>query len=519
MKLSSLVHFIEGKRGGLLFHSTSLFQLYLNSRTSNLLFKALENNHLSEQHLLEILQKNRISDPAGLVSQLLSNKYIISSDDEDRKAIQRVKEDFGDLPYLTVLYVVLGKACNLECSYCFVGPSPPPPFSSQFSLAENRNAFKKALSLLPESSDKLTILFYGGEPLIFLEQMKKTTSFLRKRLADKKDLEFVVTTNGTLINKTTAKWLHDNEISVGVSIDGAETSHNAHRKYKDGRGSYEDVLRGFKMLRDAGNEASISFTVSAANIDGLWDNLVHIVKQFSPTAMVFNPLRASAHGKDYGGPDYPEKFARIAYEGWKYLRNQGISEGRCLRIIRSLAERKPRYSDCAACGNQLVLLPGSEFSICQGLISHKKHTYTLDEWNGRLSEDLKEWSLRSPLNMPECYGCIALGACGGGCPCRLIAKGSSMWSLDGQHCTFAKHIVNSFLREVCEEKEQQLAKGGVFMAEMKIEDLPRDQKISKEEMRRVLGGSMPVPLPYQPSRWYSSTRVSPSYWFLTPEND
>ena len=56
------------------------------------------------------------------------------------------------------------------------------------------------------------------------------------------------------------------------------------------------------------------------------------------------------------------------------------------------------------------------------------------------------------------------------------------------------------------------------MAKIKIEDLAKDVKISEEEMKKILGGVSPVPIPYQPS-WYSPIRISPSYRFLTPEND
>ena len=33
------------------------------------------------------------------------------------------------------------------------------------------------------------------------------------------------------------------------------------------------------------------------------------------------------------------------------------------------------------------------------------------------------------------------------------------------------------------------------MARVKIKDLPKDTKISKEEMRKVMGGTLPIPLP------------------------
>lgn len=45
------------------------------------------------------------------------------------------------------------------------------------------------------------------------------------------------------------------------------------------------------------------------------------------------------------------------------------------------------------------------------------------------------------------------------------------------------------------------------MAKIKIKDLPKDQKISKEEMRKVLGGFNPQPEP--PAMWGSPTQFNP----------
>ncbi|MGV8080954.1 MAG: hypothetical protein AB2L22_12970 [Syntrophales bacterium] len=141
-----------------------------------------------------------------------------------------------------------------------------------------------------------------------------------------------------------------------------------------------------------------------------------------------------------------------AYEGWKYLKTVNVYEDRCMRIIGAITQREVRYNDCGTCGNQVVLLSGSKFSICQGLLTEKSHTYTLAEWEGRLVSDLKEWGRRSQLNMTECIECIALAVCGG-CPCRLIASNRYILEIDAQHCVFANHVAESFLREICLEHE------------------------------------------------------------------
>jgi len=52
--------------------------------------------------------------------------------------------------------------------------------------------------------------------------------------------------------------------------------------------------------------------------------------------------------------------------------------------------------------------------------------------------DYKEWSMRSPLNMPQCQKCPALGICGGGCPFQSEIEKGSIWALDDRFCVHAK---------------------------------------------------------------------------------
>ena len=455
MKLSSLVHQIKGDNGSLLFHSTNFFQIYLKGGIIDSILSFLKEHNSTKKDLIYLLESKNVNNAMELLQVLENKKFLVYSDKDDLESISEAKNEFRDLPYITLLYVVLGTGCNLSCDYCFVGPDEEKNVQSTFKVDNNLKLLESALSQLPSSSKKITILYYGGEPLLYFDELKSLTKFFNSQI-EGKSIEYVLITNGTLINKKVASWLHDNNFSVGVSIDGSKYVHDMHRKTRSGKGSYDHALQGFINLKEAGCDPSISLTVSDSNIDNLIHELQYIIKNFKPNSLGFNPLLVPADGENYAGAEYAEKFAENAYIGWKLLRDKNIFEDRCMRIIRNLTERKIRYNDCGACGNQIVLLPNSRMSICQGLLSNEEHTYELHEWDGKFNKALLEWSKRSPLNMKECYDCIALGVCGGGCPCRLIAKGNSMWEIDTQHCVFSKHVVQSFLKEICLEKEKKL---------------------------------------------------------------
>jgi len=59
-----------------------------------------------------------------------------------------------------------------------------------------------------------------------------------------------------------------------------------------------------------------------------------------------------------------------------------------------------------------------------------------------------EWNKRTPLNMPECQDCVALGICGGGCPMNAYSNNHSIWALDERFCVHAKMTLEWLIWEL-----------------------------------------------------------------------
>ena len=57
-----------------------------------------------------------------------------------------------------------------------------------------------------------------------------------------------VQTNATLINNDWCDCFRRNEIVVGISVDGPEDIHDAHRRFRNGRGSHAMAMRGIEAL-------------------------------------------------------------------------------------------------------------------------------------------------------------------------------------------------------------------------------------------------------------------------------
>ena len=76
-----------------------------------------------------------------------------------------------------------------------------------------------------------------------------------------------IQTNGTKINGDWARFFAENGFLVGPSIDGPRDLHDAYRRDKAGKPTFDKVIRGFAALREHGVDWNALTTVNAANQD------------------------------------------------------------------------------------------------------------------------------------------------------------------------------------------------------------------------------------------------------------
>ena len=83
---------------------------------------------------------------------------------------------------------------------------------------------------MQDGSDFVCVYYFGGEPFLEFENIRKIHDFLGSREWPKGWFCFS-TTNGTLVHEEQQKWLleHDDSIEVYVSLDGTKQMHDTNR--------------------------------------------------------------------------------------------------------------------------------------------------------------------------------------------------------------------------------------------------------------------------------------------------
>ncbi|MDL2265543.1 anaerobic sulfatase maturase [Parabacteroides sp. OttesenSCG-928-G07] len=162
----------------------------------------------------------------------------------------------------------IGARCNLQCSYCYYLPNTD-IFKPDVNPIMTNETLENYIQqhYLASTSDTVLFTWHGGEPLLAgIEFYEKALSIQRKYLPAGKSFVNAIQTNGTMLTKEWCEFLAANKFSVGISMDGPETFHNAMRHTPNKSGSFEKTLRGYHLLREQGITAEILCVVNAFNV-------------------------------------------------------------------------------------------------------------------------------------------------------------------------------------------------------------------------------------------------------------
>ncbi len=154
------------------------------------------------------------------------------------------------------LYLFPSGACNQSCIYCYIPKSKRDNPKELMSTKIHDIAINEFLDAAAERGDaKVQIRHLGGEPLYDLDLFKWSVDrILERSRSNGIDPLFVINSNGTLIDSKVIKWLEtmrDNMAFV-ISLDGPKTIHDKFRVYRDGSGTFSDVLNALRLLQNAG---------------------------------------------------------------------------------------------------------------------------------------------------------------------------------------------------------------------------------------------------------------------------
>ena len=346
--------------------------------------------------------------------------------------------------------------CNFRCRYCFAdeGAYHSKRESMSFETA------KAAVDFLIENSGKRRVLemdFFGGEPLMNYEVIKKTVAYAKEQ-GEKhgKKFLFTTTTNALLLNDEVIEFFNAEMENVVLSLDGRPEVHDEIRKSINGKGTYAliiDKIKKFVQLR-GDKHYYVRGTFTAKNLDFAKDVLFIADQGFDsismePVVTEIEDLQIKAEHlpaieKEYENlcDEYLKRYA--AGQGFNFFHfNVDLEGGPCL---------SKRVSACGAGNEYFSVVPNGDLYPCHQFAGEKDF-YLGNVFEGIVHPEIREKFKNSCLfTRKKCENCFAKFICSGGCSANNYHYNGDMDEPYETTCAMMKKRIECAMHILAEKK-------------------------------------------------------------------
>lgn len=145
--------------------------------------------------------------------------------------------------------------CNLNCDYCYVYEMADQSWADQPKIMSHSTMASVSRRIAEHAEQfslpRVRVVLHGGEPLLAGHaELVAFLAELRGAVGSGTRLDLGVQTNGVLLDEEFLEIFDQWNVRVGVSLDGSREATDRHRRYRDGRSSYDAVVKGLRRLTE-----------------------------------------------------------------------------------------------------------------------------------------------------------------------------------------------------------------------------------------------------------------------------
>ena len=152
--------------------------------------------------------------------------------------------------------------CNLNCTYCYEGQFKEKKYMSLDVAMHAVNLFLEYYNQINDS--ELIIRFHGGEPLLNCKAILYIQNMVSKNL--KGELSYGITTNGCIQTEDAFNVLKSMD-EINISIDGCKEINDLYRKDRNGKGTYDRVIKTVNWLKQNVDPSVVNIRMTYNSID------------------------------------------------------------------------------------------------------------------------------------------------------------------------------------------------------------------------------------------------------------
>ena len=322
---------------------------------------------------------------------------------------------------LNTVVLNVNTGCNLSCTYCYKEDLDKPSAGKKMSTATAEASVEMLLKESPDET-RYSVVFFGGEPLSNRPLIEHMVAYCEQRFAEAgKEVEFIMTTNATLLTEEIVDWLNAHRFGLSISIDGPKTVHDRNRITVGGQGTYDVVRRKADMLlsrytsRPVG--ARVTLTRGITDVETIWN---HLFNETGFAEVGFAPV-TSGDMADFNltGEELVHVFANMKALGRRYLEaaleHRSIGFSNLHQLITDIHEGHKKALPCGAGLKMLAVDHQGELNLCHRFTGSSLPTF------GNVHQGVKQAQLNDFLSQrldrsnTGCDDCRIRNLCSGGC--------------------------------------------------------------------------------------------------------
>lgn len=339
------------------------------------------------------------------------------------------------------LYLVVAQECNLACTYCYAGGGGFGQATRHMGEATLRRGLER---LLPLAGERLTLSFFGGEPLLNFSLVHRAIE-LADRMAREtgRVVSYALTTNGTLLDEEILAVLKDRMAHLAISLDGDAVASRG-RVFRDGAPAFAAIMVNLARLRERGIPFGLRATVTPDNV-GQAVETVDFLASLGPVSVRLLPAQ---------GIVWPAESRRRLGEAMAEINRRGLramlaggQPHACEYAYRLVAHRaggEAATRPCLAGGGVLALAADGQVYPCEHFVGVAAmamgHVYD-DEFPGSRYREIagRFTACTAPARRP-CAACGIRDACGGQCYAEAWQSTGAIDRPSADYCALVRKV-------------------------------------------------------------------------------
>lgn len=325
------------------------------------------------------------------------------------------------------------------------------------------------LLAFPTISEHVTIVWHAGEPLVLgCDYYEEAFRRIRDVCPPSLTIDHSFQTNATLLDEAWCDLIQKWDVKIGVSIDGPAHIHDAYRRTRAGKGTFDQTLRGMNRLKQRGIPFYVISVLTKASFRDP-DAMFAFYKDHEISEIGFNVEELEGvHTRSGLAQNFNEGIVSDFFSRFRDLMElhdtpiviRELEE--VVGSIQHLSPEGPINNLTIPFGIITIGVDGQVYTFSPELAGFTAPDFPTFAIGNILSSTFSELQRSDVLTrmvesissgIAKCRAeCVYFPVCGGGAPSNKIFENGSFASSETMHCRLTKKQVTDFVLGVVEGK-------------------------------------------------------------------